>query len=87
MYVRPTLTGLPSSSAEGGLAHFVGGGICLVAGGKDEHSLSSRGNLRICCLECRKEIKGKKHITMLTINLKKKKKNGVSDDDDGLLWR
>ena len=32
MYVRPTLTGLPSSSAEGGLAHFVGGGICLVAG-------------------------------------------------------
>lgn len=60
MYVRPTLTGLPSSSAEGGLAHFVGGGICLVAGGKDEHSLSSRGNLRICWLECRKESKGKK---------------------------
>ena len=55
MYVRPTLTGLPSSSAEGGLAHFVGGGICLVAGGKDEHSLSSRGNLRICWLECRKK--------------------------------
>ena len=25
MYVRPTLTGLPSSSAEGGLAHFVWG--------------------------------------------------------------
>ena len=40
MYVRPTLTGLPSSSAEGGLAHFVGGGICLVAWGKDEHSPS-----------------------------------------------
>ena len=59
MYVRPTLTGLPSSSAEGGLAHFVGGGICLVAGGKDEHSLSSRGNLMICWLEYRKESKAK----------------------------